>query len=297
MPTPALDRVAAEGLRYTRFHTTALCSPTRAALLDGPQPSLREHRRHHRGRDRATTATPASSARTSARSPRCCASTATRRPGSARTTTRPTGRPARSARSIAGRAAWASTTSTASWAATWTSGSRPCTRTTNWCRARAIPNYILTTDLVDRVDRLAAPHARHRRREAVLPLHVHRRHACAASRVARVHRHVQGPVRRGLGRLSRADVRAAEEAGRGAARRAADEAAGRAAGVEFAVGRSEAAVRPHDGSVRGASPRRPTTKWAGCSRSCAPCPTPTTRSSSTRSATTAPRPKAAWSAC
>ncbi|MGH7139173.1 MAG: sulfatase-like hydrolase/transferase, partial [Pirellulales bacterium] len=28
-------RVAAEGLRYTRFHTTALCSPTRAALLTG----------------------------------------------------------------------------------------------------------------------------------------------------------------------------------------------------------------------------------------------------------------------
>jgi arylsulfatase len=33
--TPALDRVAADGLRYTRFHTTALCSPTRAALLTG----------------------------------------------------------------------------------------------------------------------------------------------------------------------------------------------------------------------------------------------------------------------
>ena len=35
IPTPTLDRVAAEGLRYTRFHTTALCSPTRAALLTG----------------------------------------------------------------------------------------------------------------------------------------------------------------------------------------------------------------------------------------------------------------------
>jgi arylsulfatase A-like enzyme len=35
VPTPALDRVAATGLRYTRFHTTALCSPTRAALLTG----------------------------------------------------------------------------------------------------------------------------------------------------------------------------------------------------------------------------------------------------------------------
>ncbi|WP_206352369.1 arylsulfatase [Tautonia rosea] len=35
IPTPAMDRVAENGLRYTRFHTTALCSPTRAALLTG----------------------------------------------------------------------------------------------------------------------------------------------------------------------------------------------------------------------------------------------------------------------
>src|SRR4051812_1689659 len=33
--TPTLDKVAAEGLRYNRFHVTALCSPTRAALLSG----------------------------------------------------------------------------------------------------------------------------------------------------------------------------------------------------------------------------------------------------------------------
>jgi arylsulfatase len=35
IPTPALDRIANAGLRYTAFHTTALCSPTRAALLTG----------------------------------------------------------------------------------------------------------------------------------------------------------------------------------------------------------------------------------------------------------------------
>jgi len=35
IPTPALDRVAAMGLRYTNFHSTALCSPTRAALITG----------------------------------------------------------------------------------------------------------------------------------------------------------------------------------------------------------------------------------------------------------------------
>ena len=33
--TPNIDRIAANGLRYTGFHTTALCSPTRAALLTG----------------------------------------------------------------------------------------------------------------------------------------------------------------------------------------------------------------------------------------------------------------------
>ena len=33
--TPTLDRLAKNGLRYNRFHTTALCSPTRAALLTG----------------------------------------------------------------------------------------------------------------------------------------------------------------------------------------------------------------------------------------------------------------------
>lgn len=33
--TPHIDRLAHEGLRYTGFHTTALCSPTRACLLTG----------------------------------------------------------------------------------------------------------------------------------------------------------------------------------------------------------------------------------------------------------------------
>ena len=33
--TPNIDRLAAEGLRYTNFHVTPVCSPTRAALLTG----------------------------------------------------------------------------------------------------------------------------------------------------------------------------------------------------------------------------------------------------------------------
>ena len=35
IPTPALDRIAKAGLRYTQFHSCALCSPTRAALITG----------------------------------------------------------------------------------------------------------------------------------------------------------------------------------------------------------------------------------------------------------------------
>lgn len=35
IPSPTMDKLAAEGLRYNRFHTTALCSPTRAALITG----------------------------------------------------------------------------------------------------------------------------------------------------------------------------------------------------------------------------------------------------------------------
>jgi len=35
IPTPAMDRLASEGLRYNRVFSTALCSPTRAALITG----------------------------------------------------------------------------------------------------------------------------------------------------------------------------------------------------------------------------------------------------------------------
>jgi arylsulfatase A-like enzyme len=41
IPTPSVERIAKAGLRYTQFHSTALCSPTRAALITG--------RNHHSG--------------------------------------------------------------------------------------------------------------------------------------------------------------------------------------------------------------------------------------------------------
>ncbi len=87
IPTPALDRVANAGLRYTQFHSTALCSPTRAALITG--------RNHHAVGfgvvSEISTATPAmipTLAATMRRSGGSSASTATPPLGSARTTTR-----------------------------------------------------------------------------------------------------------------------------------------------------------------------------------------------------------------
>lgn len=38
IPTPNIDRIAAEGLRYTDYHSTPMCSPTRASLLTGLEP-------------------------------------------------------------------------------------------------------------------------------------------------------------------------------------------------------------------------------------------------------------------
>jgi len=35
IPTPTMDHIAQMGLRYTQFHSTALCSPTRAAIITG----------------------------------------------------------------------------------------------------------------------------------------------------------------------------------------------------------------------------------------------------------------------
>ena len=76
IPTPTLDRLAAGGLRYTRFHVTALCSPTRAALFTG--------RNHHAvGMGTITNlpptipATTAPSPKAPPWSPKSCARTAT----------------------------------------------------------------------------------------------------------------------------------------------------------------------------------------------------------------------------
>ena len=149
--TPNLDALAAGGLRYANFHTTALCSPTRACVLTG-----RNHHAVGMGRivDLAT-GFPGYDARI----PRSCALL----PGDAdaarlrglrgrQVAPHPGGRgaPRRPARPVAARAG-ASSASTASSPARRTSSSRRwSTTTTTSSRRRACEDgYHLTTDLVD----------------------------------------------------------------------------------------------------------------------------------------------------
>ena len=121
VPTPAMDRIAQSGLRYTNFHSTSLCSPSRAALITG--------RNHHvagfgvvgeiatgfPGYDSVIRKRTAPSAKFSSRM-------ATRHRGSARITTRHSTKRRWPGRSINGPTGWASSTSTASSAVTPASG-------------------------------------------------------------------------------------------------------------------------------------------------------------------------------
>ena len=150
IPTPAMDRIAKAGLRYTQFHSTALCSPTRAALITGRNhhsvgfgvisemstgyPGYdsrhRQEQRHHRRDPEGQRLRHVA--------------------GSARITTP---RPITTAwpdPSTNGPAGWASSTSTGSWAARPTSG-RPISSAITpqifpWVGK---PGYNLTTDMAD----------------------------------------------------------------------------------------------------------------------------------------------------
>ena len=95
IPTPTMERIANAGIRFNRFHTTALCSPTRAALPHRPQPpqcgatgGIMEIGVGYPGYNTLIPHPSAGSATSSN-------SMATTRPGLARTTMCPTGIPAK----------------------------------------------------------------------------------------------------------------------------------------------------------------------------------------------------------
>ena len=126
--TPTFERLASNGLKYTRFHTTALCSPTRAALLSG--------RNHHSvgmgGITEIATSAPGYNSlrpNTKATVQETLRLNGMRPPSSASATRSRYGRPARWAPSTTGRpVAVASSISTGSSAGRPTSTTRRCTR-------------------------------------------------------------------------------------------------------------------------------------------------------------------------
>ena len=144
IPTPNLDRLARSGLRYTRFHTTALCSPTRAALLTG--------RNHHSCGMGVITEMATVFLATPSEIPK-----AARVPGGAaperlqhgllreEPPDRRIGRPASPGRSTGGRTGRGSTNSMASSAGRQTSGSPRCTKKTGRSRWRCPGGVKATT--------------------------------------------------------------------------------------------------------------------------------------------------------
>ena len=135
IPTPTMDRIAKAGLRYNNIHSTALCSPTRAALITG--------RNHHSAGfgviSEQSTGFPGYNsiiAKDKATIGRILLDNGYATSWFGKDHNTPAFRPARSGRSTNGRSAWASSTSTGSSAATRTSGSRTCSAT----RRRFIPS-------------------------------------------------------------------------------------------------------------------------------------------------------------
>ena len=252
--TPTFDRLAAGGLRYANFHTTALCSPTRACLLTG--------RNHHTcGMGRITdlaTGFPGYDARI----PRRCGVP----PGMltphgyaayavGQVAPHPRGRGApRRAGATAGRSAGASSASTGSSAARRTSSRPPSSTTTTASsrRGRLDDGYHLTEDLADRaiefVDR-PAPRRRPTSRcsSTSRPAPATRRTRRRAEWIERY----RGQFDARLGRVARARRLARQiELGLLPAQHRAVAAPRVGAGVGLAAGRRAAALRPVHGGVR-----------------------------------------------
>ena len=226
VPTPVADKLASEGLKYNRFHTTALCSPTRAALITG--------RNHHSasygvvseiatGYDGYTSIIPKSAATVAEILQLNGYSTVLVRQGPQRA--RLGAVPGRPLRPLADG-----------------DGLRLLLRLRRR-RGRPVPSHALgehdAGDAVsghaglqpqrrsgrqgDRVD----PHRHHvRAAQAVFLLLLSRRHPRPAPGAGRVERPLQGPVRPGLGHAARGDVRPPEAARRHPPGRAAHPAPG-----------------------------------------------------------------------
>ena len=213
IPSPTLDKLAAEGLRYNRFHTTALCSPTRAALITG--------RNHHSAATGVITEAATGYDGYTCVLPRSC--------GTIGEVLRQNGYMTAWIGKNHNTPAWE--TSAAGPFDRWANGlgfdyfygfnagdmdhwNPILYENRNLVPKSPDPDYHLTADLADKAIAMDAESHQHRPRQAVFSLCRAGRQSFAASRAARVDRQVQRPVRRRLGRLPRGDHRAAEAAWR-----------------------------------------------------------------------------------
>ena len=248
--TPTLERLAGGGLSYNRFHTTALCSPTRAALMTGPQPPCRRLRHGRRVRravprlhgdaaeDLPAVREDAAGQRVLDRVLRQVAPDA-RQPAGPGRPVRPLaerarlrlllGLPGRRVRPV-----------------------RPDADREQQGDRRAGGGGLLPPRRDGREDDRVDPRrARARLEQAVVRLLLDRRQPRAAPGRSRVGGQVQGRLRPGLGQAARGDLRAPEADGRDPGRRGADAAARRDARLGLARARPSSGLRAPDGGLRG----------------------------------------------
>ena len=250
IPTPAMDRIAQAGLRYTQFHSTALCSPTRAALITGRNHHSVGLRRDHRAVHRLS------------------GLRLHHRPGQRHHRRDPEGErlrhvvvrqePQHAQLSVQPGGPFDQ----------WPSGMGfeyfygfMGGETDQWTpylfrntprsfRGSASPATTSPPIMADEAIKHMQTAQRGRAGQAVLPLLRARRHPRAAPADAGMDREVQGQVRHGLERHARADLRQPEAARRDPGEHAADALAGRPAEVGHARRRREEAVRPPGGGLR-----------------------------------------------
>ena len=265
VPSPAMEKLAKEGLIYNRFHTTALCSPTRASLLTG------------RGPQSSGTG--------------IITELATGYDGYTGIIPQETATVAEVLRQNGYNTAWIGKNhNTPIWE---TSANGPFT---HWPTGLGF-NYFYGFNAGDHLavgadprrehesgatirepqlpsidrpgrqgDRLDPPNQGDRAGQAVLRLRRAGGDPFAASRAERVDRQVQGPVRHGLGPLSRDDVRTSEAARRHPGERRAHAAPGQSAGLGQRSRRPSQAVCQNDGRSSPAMAPMSTTKWGASSR-------------------------------
>ncbi len=291
--TPNAERLAAGGLKFNRFHTTALCSPTRAALLSGRNHhtvgmgGITEHRDVRAGiqLDPAEHVRPA---RGDPEAQRVLHGAVRQVPRGAGLGDEPDG----AVRELADRERL-----------------RVLLRVHRRRGAPVLPGPVRGHDpgrARPHARRGLPPHGRHDRQGdqvdppaevADAPTSRSSRtsrpaHARAPPRAQGMGGQVRGPVRRRLGRAARAHLRAPEGARRGASGCPAHAAPRADPRVGRDAGGPQAGARAARWRSTPASWSSPTTTSGACSTRSRTSRCSTTRSSTTSSATTAPRPRA-----